>query len=93
MISIKKVRGRSMEPDLQDGDYIVVLSAFLSSLKVDDWVIINHPQYGHIVKQICTVNSNGFRVRGLSTHSTDTLSLGLIKQNMILGRVLLRIPK
>ena len=82
-----------MEPDLHDGDYIVVLLAFLNSLKVDDWVIINHPQYGHIVKQICAIDSNGFRVKGLSTYSTDTLSLGLIKQDMILGRVLLRILK
>ena len=93
MISIKKVKGHSMEPDLNDGDYIVVLSLFLNRLRLDDWVVIQHPQFGNIVKQICDVSSNGFRVKGLSQYSTDSESFGLIRQDMIQGKVLLRIAK
>ena len=91
MISIKKVKGHSMEPDLNDGDYIVVLSLFLNRLRLDDWVVIQHPQFGNIVKQICGVSSEGYKVKGLSKYSTDTESLGVIRQNMIRGKVLLRI--
>ena len=46
MISVKKVRGRSMEPDLKDGDYIVVLSVFLNKIRVGHWIIIDHLRYG-----------------------------------------------
>ena len=78
-----------MEPDLNDGDYIVVLSLFLNRLQLDDWVVIQHPQFGNIVKQICGVSSEGYKVKGLSQYSTDTESLGVIRQNMIRGKVLL----
>ena len=91
MISVKKVRGRSMEPDLKDGDYIVVLSVFLNNIRVGHWIIIDHPHYGRMVKQVCEINPQGYRVRGLSEHSTDTLSLGLIRKEMIVGKVLFRI--
>ena len=91
MISINKVKGRSMEPDLHNGDYIVVLSIYLSRLQLGDWVIINHPRFGRIVKEICDVSVDGFRVKGLNQDSTDSRSLGLITQDMILGKVLCHI--
>ena len=80
-----------MEPDLKDGDYIVVLSAFLHHIKVGNWIVIRHPNYGKIVKQVCEVGSQGYRVKGLSHYSTDSLSLGLISREMITGKVLFRI--
>ena len=91
MISINKVKGRSMEPDLHNGDYIVVLTVFLNRLRLGDRVVINHPQFGRIVKEICDVGVDGYRVRGLNQHSTDSRSLGLITQDMIAGKVLYHI--
>ena len=80
-----------MEPDLHHGDYIVVLTIFLNRLRLGDWVIINHPRFGRIIKEICDVSVEGFGVKGLSQHSTDSTSLGLITQDMVLGKVLFRI--
>lgn len=60
MISIARIEGQSMAPTFASGDYVLgVRPFFASSLRVGQVVVIEHPQYGKIVKRIQSISASG----------------------------------
>jgi nickel-type superoxide dismutase maturation protease len=91
MIWLSKVKGQSMSPLFTDGDYLLSISTKLAKLNLGNVVIINHPAYGYIVKEISRKVEKGFFVQGTHPMSTDSQSIGLITPTMIHGKVILKI--
>lgn len=91
MIYLSKVKGHSMSPSYMDGDYLLSVTRRLVSLQLGDVIIIKHPVYGDLVKQICRKEDSGYFVQGTNALSTGSDSIGLILPQMIEGKVVLKI--
>ncbi len=75
-----------MSPLYLEGDYLVTFKAFFYSL--GNKIVFRDPIYGTIVKQICEVRKAGYFVEGIKKNSLDSHSLGLIKKDQVLGKVI-----
>ena len=75
-----KVRGHSMAPVYQDGDYVLTSRYRLRKPRAGDDVVFTHPDYGRILKRITQVEPNHFSVAGLNSLSTSASDIGLISQ-------------
>ena len=93
MLKIFKIKGTSMSPSLEEGDFVLTLSKRLVSLKIDDFIVFTDSIYGTIVKQIVRKEKNSYWVKGLSSGSMDSESLGSIPRERIYGKVILKIPR
>ena len=91
-IRIFKVRDRSMEPSIKEGDYLIV-NRWYGRLKVGDIVVLRHPAKKiAIVKRISTISSNSIYVIGdNSAFSEDSRKFGGLSRERIVGKVLLRV--
>jgi len=84
-----RVVGSSMEGTLSDGDLIIFKTKNLD-LKVGDLVVACHPiiKSKLIIKRIFKIYQNKFDLRGDNfLYSTDSRSFGLIKSDLIVGKV------
>ena len=84
-----RVVGSSMEETLSDGDLIIFKTKNLD-LKVGDLVVACHPiiKSKLIIKRIFKIYQNKFDLRGDNfLYSTDSRSFGLIKSDLIVGKV------
>jgi nickel-type superoxide dismutase maturation protease len=90
-IEVFKVKDRSMEPAISDGDYVVV-SAF-SGIKVGDIVVLLHPKGDFpIVKRVAKLTGDYIEVRGDNPAlSKDSREFGRVRRSSLIGKVLLKI--
>jgi phage repressor protein C with HTH and peptisase S24 domain len=72
MIRLARVKGYSMSPSYLDGDYLLSVTSRLFTLQNGDVVIIKHPTYGYLVKEICRKVKKGYYVQGTHPASTDS---------------------
>jgi len=87
-IALFKVQGRSMEPTMNQGDYLVVTKFFKTrALRSGFLVLVEHPSLGRIVKRIARVEPTGVWLKGDSVQSTSSASMGLLAFKNIEGRV------
>lgn len=97
MFNILKIRGDSMSPDFQEGDFVIILTArfILNRLKVGDDIIFTHKLYGTLIKRISSFdpNSAGVYVEGTSEDSLDSRRLGTIQREKIKGKVIVHFSK
>lgn len=93
MFRVLKVKGHSMSPSYQDGDYLLSASRRFFKLKIGDVIVINHPKYGDIIKEIITILPDGYHVQGKNSMSTSTKDFGLITPGMIQGKVIAKVFK
>jgi phage repressor protein C with HTH and peptisase S24 domain len=84
-----KVAGDSMLPSFCCGDFVIIYRRANSIFKQDDVVVVEHAEFGKIIKRIVAVESEGnLLLAGDNlTASTDTLTLGSIPPKQVLGRV------
>lgn len=84
-----RVHGRSMEPTLHDGDYVLCCTWFKHQLKAGDLVIAHVPEYGNtMVKRVARFDpALGVRLAGDSPLSIANEQLGLITREQIIARV------
>lgn len=96
MLKLIKITGNSLEPEYNEGDYVVIatLAAILRRLQPGDIVIFEHPVYGTMVKQIQSIDPQAGELFVVGTHpqSTDSRHFGPIPQNWLTGKVLWQIP-
>lgn len=84
MIKIVKVRGGSMRPTLIPGDYIIVTKA--RSIRPGFVVLVNHSEFGVIVKRVKSVDKNSLRLEGDGHVTSTTLEMGDVPLSNVIGR-------
>ena len=80
-----------MSPLYEDGEYVLSISKRFVRLKKGDVVIVQHPFYGLLIKEICKQTKEGYSIQGKNPASTASESFGLITPQMILGKVVMKI--
>jgi signal peptidase I len=92
MLKFFKVRGRSMSPELQDGDVVLALIwRRLWRLKPGDRIIFHQPAYGMLIKSIERLGPGPDQVfvTGRAAASVDSYEFGPVPLSNILGIVVL----
>lgn len=82
-----RIRGRSMEPMLRPGCFALFRPA--SRVVPGDIVLVNHPEFGLIVKRVARVFGGQCWLTGLSDQSTTMERLGTVGLERVLGRFVL----
>lgn len=87
-----RVSERSMEPELKEGDYILV-DRRRRNLVPGDKAVFMHPQKGiYMVKRIKEANNEGYFVVGTNKiHSQDSRQYGYIDRKAIVGKVIWKV--
>ncbi|GEM_PF-309115 len=78
-----------MQPSFCCSDFVIAYRRLHSVFKQGDVVVVEHAQYGKIIKRIITIENGGtlLLVGDNLAASTDTLTLGSIQPAQVLGRV------
>ena len=98
MFRLLKVRGQSLIPTVQEGDYVLLLRTSFPglSIKAGDVIVFDQPRYGRLIKNVRQVLDPGqsFEVRGSQISSTDSRNFGPVPREQVLGKVIWHIkPK
>ncbi|TYK66864.1 S24 family peptidase [Colwellia echini] len=88
-LNLFKVTGESMAPAIPSGCFILSAKLLMMlPIKEGQTMVINHPQFGVIVKTVAMVDKNGFVwSRGANNNSLSVEQLGPVYKHQILGRV------
>jgi hypothetical protein len=84
-----------MAPTLEDGDFVVALSACLAGRpRCGDIVLARHPELGLVVKRVRSVDPTGaVSLAGDSPWSRASELLGTIAAGALQGRAVLRVAR
>lgn len=98
MLHIYRIRGHSLEPEYQPGDFVIAskIPFFFHTPKTGEVVIFAHAEYGLLIKHIQSVDTTTKQLTVMGTHpySVDSRQLGAIALHQIIGKVLWHIhPK
>ena len=92
MIRIIKVTGESLSPSFQDGDYVIIITAsrFIDNLRPGDVIVFDHDDYGRVIKMVDRINplTGEIYVTGTHEYSLNSIQLGTIASDSIIGRVI-----
>jgi signal peptidase I len=92
MLTIRKVVGQSLAPEIKEGDFVVIATKpfFFHFLKRGQKVVFHHPQYGRMVKVVEKVLPERGELRVIGTHpeSVDSRHFGPIPVGSLEGIVL-----
>jgi len=87
MLKVFKVRGDSMHPIINDGDF--VLTSRLKRMHIGAFVVVRHPEYKVMVKRVIDINHQGrFKLSGENDQSVSTSKMGWLAPESIVGIVL-----
>lgn len=91
MINLIKVKGESMAPALNDGDFVFT-SRWYKKLRVDHLVVVDHALYGFIVKKVLHIAPDGqLWLGGESNKSLRSERIGWVSPRRVVGKVIYRI--
>jgi signal peptidase I len=96
MLKLMRIFGRSLQPYLREGDYVLAsrVPLLLGRLKPGDAIIFHHPEYGTLVKQVASLEPDGrVRVLGLAEESIDSRTFGPISLRQVWGKVIWRLHR
>ncbi len=97
MLKLLKVRGDSLSPLFQEGDFVLIakMPLFFASLKPGDVVVFRRPESGFMIKIVESVNlaRDEIYVIGTSEYSVDSRRFGAIHRRDLLGKVIWHIQK
>jgi signal peptidase I len=96
MIQFLKISGRSLEPDFQDGDYVLVskIPLIVRPARRGDVVAFRKPPYGMLIKRVEYLTPGGeLFVLGNHVASVDSLQFGPIRKQDVLGKVIGHVKK
>ena len=82
-----------MSPNFLEGDFVICAKFPWSIFKQNDVVLIQHPQYGMILKKIHSqVANQSFLLIGINlSESVSTQQMGIVSKDQIIGKVFWRI--
>ncbi len=96
MMRVWRVKGNSLSPGVQDGEFVVTINfPILFRLHKGDKVLLSHPQFGVLIKEVKAIDDEQHSVWVEGTHpfSVDSRTLGAIPRKNILGKVIWHIRK
>ncbi|HMD88104.1 MAG TPA: S26 family signal peptidase [Anaerolineaceae bacterium] len=97
MVKLLKVSGVSLEPDYQDGDFVLIskIPIIFKYVRAGDVIVFHHEVYGTLIKRIARLVSdqNGYYVLGTHRDSIDSRLIGTIATKDVLGKVIWHISK
>lgn len=93
MIKFIKVTGDSLSPAYKEGDYVMLITVSFFYLKRGDTIVFKHPEYGTMIKNIDSIDSDKIFVVGTHPHSTDSRQFGPIERSEVVGKVIWHIKK
>ncbi|MGB3710148.1 MAG: S24/S26 family peptidase [Erythrobacter sp.] len=89
-LKLARLRDRSMEPRLPRGS--IALFRRAPRTMRGDVVLLDHPEFGRMVKQVSTVGKFGnIYLRGTSRYSRSERELGKVPPTAILGVLVRRL--
>mgnify|MGYP000142833395 FL=1 len=90
MIRLLRVRGQSLTPQVEDGDFVLTLKLpIFFSLRAGDLIVFRKAPYGVLIKQVEHVDQQGcvYWVRGSHPASIDSRAFGVVHAREVLGKV------
>jgi len=82
-----------MSPLFRDGDYFVCCRWPYAYLKISDQILVKHPEYGFILKNIQQKSDLGLRLEGSNPQSLSSEKMGLISRQQVIAKVIWHIKK
>jgi phage repressor protein C with HTH and peptisase S24 domain len=93
MIKFIKVTGDSLSPAYKEGDYVMLITVPFLSFKRGDTIVFRHTQYGTMIKNIDSIDSDKIFVVGTHPLSIDSRQFGPIQRGDVVGKVIWHIKK
>ena len=97
MLRIIKVTGKSLSPEYQAGDYVILTTPpfFFNSLKPGDMVVFRHPEHGTLIKKVEHFSPEQGTIFVVGSHPTsiDSRQFGPIRKKDLIGKVFWHVPK
>lgn len=90
MISLNliKVEGDSMSPNIKQGSFVFIFKSPFTKFKTGDLVVVDHSQYGRIIKRVYSSNNNQqFSLTGDNPDSLSSEKMGLVNKRQLCGKV------
>lgn len=88
---VHRIVGQSMMPCLANGDYVLSLKR-RSSYRIGDIVIVQHPEWGKLVKRISSCRHDAVLLKGENPEaSLSSERMGWQSTDHIIGRVVFHI--
>ncbi|MGB0733670.1 MAG: S24 family peptidase [Pontibacterium sp.] len=89
---ICKVKGQSMAPWCESGDFVIGMRWFVAVYRPGDVVVVRHARFGLIIKRIQSIDKNeGVWLCGDNPSSTSTERLGVVPVDALQGRIICRV--
>lgn len=97
ILKVVRISGHSLEPQYQDGDFVLVsrIPILLKGVQPGDPILFRHPTLGVLVKLVEQIEQEGRQlfVVGTNPLSHDSRTFGPISSEMVLGKVIGHIRK
>ena len=96
ILKFLRVRGASLAPLFQDGDFVLAsrLPLWFRPPRVGEVVVFTHPAYGRLMKRVVQVlPDHRLIVRGTDIDSVDSRTFGAIGARQVEGVVIAHIPR
>lgn len=97
MVKFFRVKGESMLPLLVEGDLVLAADWYwlTGPLRPGDLVVVRHPVYGVLVKQVehLLPGTGQLTVRGTRPVSLDSQEFGPLERRAVLGKVIWRVRR
>jgi hypothetical protein len=98
LLKLFRVRGQSMVPTLEDGDFVIgrrLAGARVASLRPAAVVCLQHPELGPLIKRVVQVDRGAGRVTLTSdgTTGSDASALGPVPLAAITHRAVLAVHR
>ena len=97
MLYLLKVAGSSLEPDFEEGDFVLAskIPFFFRPMRPGDVIVFNHVLYHTMIKYVEHVEPESGEIFVAGTHpgSIDSRSFGPIRPSAVLGKVIWHICK
>lgn len=97
MLGLLKIKGDSLAPEFQEGDFVVILKIPLFRFKPSpgDIVVFRHPEYGVMIKKVESLAQNGESLFVVGTHpdSIDSRRFGVVSRRDLIGKVIWHVRK
>ena len=91
MLQLFKISGNSLFPLYKDGERVLCRKVFSSTkLRVKDTVVFKKNTHGMMIKQVKSINEQGYFVEGTDPMSIDSRNFGSVTKEEIKYKVLFK---